>query len=184
MTDKKDKTVEVAMSRDDIRRATQTRFLENFGTYGTVKRACIETGIHRSTFYDWKEDFEFMARFTQSLQDFVDVIREAAYQRGVVGIQQNVYANGSLVMDANGKPVIVVKHSNALLMCMLRAYVPEYKVQSSENMYPDVQPTITEHSIIVKDIRLLDQKVLDALLANLEEIADREARQVESDLAR
>ena len=154
---------------DQERYATQQRFLDAFSRYGTVTRASQEVGIHRTTVNYWaRTDIPFANSYAEAIVAYQDVIRDALHTRAVTGIATPVFHHGQPLIDTTtGKPLTVVKHSDALLALLARARLPEYK-----NLDAPVTMgvTLTEHSLIIEDIRLLTTNVLDTLLLDLERI--------------
>lgn len=171
------------LTRDEIRAITQEKFLEMFSLYGTISRACLEVGVHRSTIYEWLHtDTPFNLAFASAIEGYRDTIKNEIHARAVVGEQIPMVSRGTLVLDKNGDPVFITRKSDQLLGLLARAFVKEYRSVPGDSMNDMVQ--ITRHSIVIHDIRKLSPEILDMLLQDLERIQDTEVHTIEADMSR
>lgn len=110
----------------------QTRFLARYRASGNVMHACTYAGIHRSTFYEWRDhDAAFKARLAEVEPDVDDTLEAAAFERAVKGVPSFVVSQGKLVYGPNKKPLIERKYSDTLLVTLMKARMPEkYKDRS------------------------------------------------------
>ncbi len=103
------------------RAQAQAAFLTHFAKYANVAAACRKVGIDRSTVYQWQEhDETFLLRYRQAELDAADVLRREAFRRAVVGWDEPMVSAGKMVCT-------VRKKSDAVLLAMLKARVPEYR---------------------------------------------------------
>lgn len=133
----------------------QKKFLKAYGECGVIKYACKVAGIHRSTFYDWRDhDEDFKACLPFAGDDADDTLEYAAYAQGVVGTEEPAISMGQLVYEyeemlneegkpifdhkgrpvmKRGKQVMIKKYSPQLLITLLKARMPEkYKDRVSQ----------------------------------------------------
>jgi hypothetical protein len=125
----------------------QKRFLTAFRKSGNIKYACQSAGIHRSTYYEWRDhDEAFKAYLPDAVEDAHDTLEFAAYDRAVQGVESHVVSVGKVVyeevpvLDAEGnqkfdknnkpitkpgKPITERKYSDPLLITLLKAHIPE-----------------------------------------------------------
>jgi hypothetical protein len=125
----------------------QKKFIRAYGECGVIKYACKAAGIHRSTFYDWRDNDEnFKACLPFAGEDADDTLEYAAYEQSVLGTEEPAVSMGQLVyeyeelldekgkpvLDGKGKPVMkrgkqvmVKKYSPQLLITLLKARMPE-----------------------------------------------------------
>jgi hypothetical protein len=135
-------------------RRWERKFLEALALTGNVSAAARLAGIHRDTAYATvKADPGFAARYRAALEAAADGLRAEARRRAVEGVSEPVVYDGELVWvwvdsegrsleasggdaptDADGKPVegarrvplTVMRHSDSLLIRLLRAHCPEF----------------------------------------------------------
>lgn len=103
------------------REQAQAAFLQHFARYANVAAACRKVGISRAIVYQWQEhDEAFAIAYKQAELDAADVLRREAFRRAVVGWEEPVVSAGKMVCT-------VRKKSDAVLLAMLKARVPEYR---------------------------------------------------------
>src|SRR5437660_1395509 len=123
------------------RQQAQEAFLVSFAKYANVAAACKKVGISRNTVYQWQEhDESFALAYKQAELDAADVLRREAFRRAVVGWDEPVYQLGRLAGT-------VRKKSDAVLLAMLKARVPEYrdKVDINANIQGSVSHDIPDN---------------------------------------
>jgi hypothetical protein len=153
----------------------QMRFLRVFRESGNIKASCKAAGIHRSTYYDWRDhDEAFKAELPDASEDANDTLEFAAYDRAVRGVESHVVSMGRVVyeeeqardksgnplLDSNdrpimlrGKPIIERKYSDALLTTLLKARMPEkYKDKQQVDLNAQANPQDVQnlHDAIAK----------------------------------
>jgi hypothetical protein len=78
----------------------QKKFLKAYGECGVVKYACQIAGIHRSTFYDWRERDENFKKCLPDVEaDADDTLEFAAYQQSVEGMEEPAISAGQVVYE-------------------------------------------------------------------------------------
>jgi AcrR family transcriptional regulator len=132
---------------NDQKSAAQQRFLESFARIGVVSRAAVDAGVSRRTVYNWlKSDGEFQDAFKQAEEEARDLIREEIHRRAIEGWHEPVYQRGSLVGQ-------ITKYSDALLMRMARARLPEYRDASPTSRANDA-PAAESQPVIVSFVEI------------------------------
>jgi hypothetical protein len=113
---------------DEERKRVQAIFLDSFRNNANVRLASAKAGVHRSIFNYWLEhDPEFSVEYHEALADANDTIRAAIFQRAVMGVEEPVVAMGHVMYDKDGKMLTVRKYSDALLMRLAAARMPEFR---------------------------------------------------------
>ena len=102
-------------------KARQDLFLSAFEEYGTIARACEETGIGRSTYKRWKRDdkFDFISRFNDVKENFAEDIELTLFQRAkdpksnpvilifaLKGLLPDKYKDNAQVNDETAKDIM------------------------------------------------------------------------------
>lgn len=107
---------------DTLTRETKNKFLEVYASIGNVRETAAQTGIHRSTHYDWlKHDPDYAERFGEAESQYCDLVRETVRQRAILGVSHDVF---------NGKGDYVgtrTVYSDRLLERLAEAKCPEFK---------------------------------------------------------
>jgi hypothetical protein len=124
-------------------RAKQVAFLTAVAELGTITRAALAAGVHRSMHYDWLNDEAYTKAFTDAEEMFRDSVRTEVHRRAVEGwLEPVVYqgriqyvqecdARGRVKKPKSGRPiermVVVRKFSDRLLELHAKAKCPEYR---------------------------------------------------------
>src|SRR5713101_5545134 len=91
------------------RKTAQHKFIDSFKRNANVTAACVQAGIDRSQIYRWQEhDEAFSLRYHQAELEANDMLLAAAWQRGVLGVEEPVVSMGNQVyveVMENGKKV-------------------------------------------------------------------------------
>jgi len=112
---------ELNNNTDAQRALAQQRFLDSFRAIGTISKAAVAAGVSRKTVYNWlKNSEDFRSRFEDAEEDVRDAVREEIHRRAIEGVDEPVYQRGMLVGH-------VRKYSDALLIKMAQARLPEYR---------------------------------------------------------
>jgi hypothetical protein len=134
----------------------QERFLKAYRETANIKHACKVAGISRQTYLNWKATDEvFKAQLPDADEEANDTLELAAYDRAVKGVPSFVVSQGRMVYEETpvfdeetgeqkldkkgrrvfllGKPLIERKYSDALLITLLKARMPEkYKDRTTQ----------------------------------------------------
>ena len=88
---------------------------------GQPGRACIESGVDRTTIYKRRRaEPEFAERWEAALEEFVDTLEREATRRAVEGTEKGVWHQGTQVGAER-------QFSDSLLLAMLKAKRREYR---------------------------------------------------------
>ena len=116
------------------REAGQTAFLTAFAEVGTVRAACLTSGVGRRTIYDWIEhDDRFARAFGEARQTAADVLEAECRRRAVEGVAEPVYHHGAITGYRQ-------RCSDICLLALLRAYRPERFKHRHEHSGKDARP--------------------------------------------
>ena len=136
------------------RAEAQAAFLEAFKQSGNVRYSCQVAGISRETFYQWKKHNKtFSQAVTEAEPEVDDVVEWAAFEEGVIGVEEPVVSMGKPVyesepmLDDKGKPrfdskgrpmmqqgkMLTIRRRNpTVLITLLKARMPhKYRDQSA-----------------------------------------------------
>lgn len=105
--------------------ALKTAFLTELGRLGTVTAAAEAVGVCRTHAYELRRsDPEFAEAFTEALEEAADRLEEEARRRAVEGVELPLMHGGKRVLDDDGHPLTIRRHSDALLLALLKARRP------------------------------------------------------------
>ena len=123
--------------------AAQDVFLVTFRQTGNVSASCRKANVERSAIYRWLEhDTAFTVRYHEAEADAQDVLRGEAFRRAVLGWDEPAVSAGKVVIDPEtGRPLMIRKHSDAVLLAMLKARVPEYRDRSEVDVRGELAQT-------------------------------------------
>jgi hypothetical protein len=103
------------------REKAQKAFLESLSKYGIIAAACEDAFIARSTAYDWRSnDPGFASAWDEAIVTAVERAEKEAVRRAVYGVMEPVFNSDGLVGHRR-------KHSDTLLMFILKKNRPEYR---------------------------------------------------------
>src|SRR5579871_69571 len=116
-------------------RSHQVAFLTAVAIHGTITKAALEAGIHRSTHYLWLEKDEVYAQaFKDAEGMFADYVREEVRRRAIDGIDEPLTYMGRISyhrnLDGNDdldRPVVIRRVSDRLLELLAKAKCPEFR---------------------------------------------------------
>jgi hypothetical protein len=119
-----------ALTKRTRQRARDT-FLAELAQRGIVQDACEAAGLSRVWFYsERKADPDFAAAWDQALEEATDRAEREAWRRGVEGVPEPVIGrvdkdeDGQLT-DEHGKPMVILKYSDQILLRLLSGRRPE-----------------------------------------------------------
>lgn len=130
----------------EITEAKRQAFLAAFSERGSIRAACLLTGVGRTTFYDWRRsDAEFAAAFESAREDVVDKLEEEAFRRAVEGWDEPQF--GRVDKDQDGEIGMVRKFSDHLLSKLLEGNRPDkYNKKRLEHTGKDGEPLTLDPS--------------------------------------
>lgn len=150
------------LTPEEQRTRKQDRFLKAYRESGNIKASCKAAGIHRSTYYAWRDHDEvFQVRLPDAIEDACDTLEYAAYERAVKGIEVPLMSMGRVVyeeipdLDKEGKPLTDKhgqplmkrgkmlterKYSDSLLTTLLKANLPKKYKDKVEHVGKDDGP--------------------------------------------
>ena len=142
------------------RKEAKSLFLEALRKDPNVTAACDHALIARKTAYQWREQDEtFADGWEAALDRSKDVALSSIYQRGILGWDEPVVAQGKVAVDEFGNRLLIHKWSDPLASLYAKANLPEYK----EKQTIDLNAQITTMADQAKDELLAD---LAAAMAN------------------
>jgi|3_EtaG_2_1085321.scaffolds.fasta_scaffold02272_3 hypothetical protein len=115
-----------------------------------VTYACKLAGYARRSVYEWREaDKKFRAKWDDAIEQGIDVLERAAYERAVQGVEVPVFDKGEIVGTTT-------KYSDTLLIFLMKGRRPErYRDNHTvEHTGPEggpVQSTVTVNFIKAED---------------------------------
>jgi hypothetical protein len=102
-----------------ITNARKRAFLDAVGRLGTIHAACRDTGIARSTHYEWvARDPEYVVALREAEDVAIEAMEGEARRRAVLGTSKPVYQGGRQVGD-------VTEYSDTLMVFLLKALRPD-----------------------------------------------------------
>lgn len=159
--------------------AQRERFIAALRNSANVRAAAQASGISRAQVYRWRETMPtFAADWDEALDDALDVLEAAAWQRAQAGVLEPVYQQGEKVGE-------VRRYSDTLLIFLLKANRPKkyrdtYRVEATG---ADGGPMVTKNESLTDSERI---EQLTAILDTARARAggqDSEGAQPESDPA-
>ncbi|HET8910631.1 MAG TPA: hypothetical protein VFN23_04155 [Ktedonobacteraceae bacterium] len=110
-------------------------FLEALPRCHNVTGACDYASIGHATVYRWKEqDKKFSEAWDAAVERTHDIARQSIFQRGILGWDEPVVAQGRVALDENDERLTVHKWSDSLAALYVRANLPEYKEKHQIDM--------------------------------------------------
>lgn len=131
------------------RKAKQAVFLDTLRNCASVRQACEQAGVPRSTIYDWKsKSATFAKAFDEANEDANDAIEDEIVRRGKDGVDEPLTSmgrpvyeeipeldrDGNPVLDRKGNPkyrqgkqIFVKKYSDTLLLARAKSRMKKYR---------------------------------------------------------
>lgn len=102
-------------------------FLRAFTESGSILRACRLAGVARRSHYYWlQDDPEYVEAFADAQAEAIDNLQGEAHRRAVEGVRRMRFHQGKPIIDPQtGQPYIEHEYSDALLIFLLKANMPE-----------------------------------------------------------
>lgn len=105
-------------------REDKAKFLISFAQRGVITHACNETGVSRSSVYEWQEfDDDFGNAFRVALEASTERFESEAIKRAIEGVVVRTREH----VDKDGNVTLIeqtIEYSDSLLALLLRARKP------------------------------------------------------------
>jgi hypothetical protein len=93
-----------------------------------VRHAARAARIDRALAYLWRrDDSDFAHAWQMAEADAADLMDGEAWRRGIEGYPEIIVSAGKVVLDKGGQPLVITRHSDRLLLALLRAHHPRYR---------------------------------------------------------
>ena len=101
-------------------------FLAVLSMSGNIRLSAFAVGISRQAAYKRRGvDEAFREGWDAAILEASDRLHEEAWRRAVDGVDEYVVAQGRLVLDLDGTPLLHRRYSDMLLDRLLKAHMPE-----------------------------------------------------------
>lgn len=146
----------------------QQEYCAELAKTGRRMAACLKVGVHRVTVASHlKKSPHFKEMYEEAMEEYRNVLQDAAHQRGVEGWEEPVYHQGRRVIDTDndGKEVRVSvrKFDTQLLIMLLKRHCPEFNEKRVvENMNTNVDLGLADIEGLTDEQADLLQKMLDS----------------------
>ena len=123
-------------------------FMEALDRGMTVSGACKAASMGRSTAYGLRAtDVEFAKAWDEAIENGTDVLEDEAFRRACEGVVEPIVSGGRQVLDTEGKPMMLRRYSDTLMVTLLKARRPERfrersTVESTVTVAADPGPAI------------------------------------------
>jgi hypothetical protein len=119
-----------AMGPNEVR-----RFLDGVVVFGTMTRGAQAAGVSCQTVRNLMRDSpEFKILFEEAKDQFKSRVEELVFARGVQGWLEPVIQKGRLVVDAQGRPVMVQKYDARAFEMFVKRHMDEYKDKTTTDI--------------------------------------------------
>ena len=117
MSTQKKKTAKNNSQKLTAKKRRQKAFLEAFKLCATITHAADIAKISRRSHYDWLgKDQEYVRDFKEAEIAATDALVKEARRRAIDGVSEPVIYQGKLAKDDEGKPLVIQKYSDTLLI--------------------------------------------------------------------
>lgn len=110
----------------------QTAFLAAFRITASITAAAAACKIERQLHYRWLAEPEYVTAFAQAKEEAAQTLEDEAVRRAKEGVEEPVIWKGEFCYerDSRGrrrlkKPLFVRKHSDALMIFLLKGFRPD-----------------------------------------------------------
>jgi hypothetical protein len=125
------------MNKLKLTKERQGRFLEALANTGSVTTAIDVANTSRTRIYELrKADPAFASAWQEAEEIATDRLEDEARRRAVEGIAEPLVSAGKLVRDDDGKPILVRRYSDHLLLALLQARRPPRRERSVRFQLP------------------------------------------------
>ncbi len=92
----------------------------------SISGACRAAGLGRSTAYDLRASDDAFARaWDRAIDQGTDVLEDEAFRRACEGVEEPPVSGGRQMVGPEGKPIVVRRYSDSLMVTLLKARRPE-----------------------------------------------------------
>jgi hypothetical protein len=127
------------MRKLKLTEARRAVFLKALSDTGSVSTAVAVAGTSRTRVYELrKADPAFASAWEEAEEIAADGLEEEARRRAVEGVEEPLVSAGKLVRDDNGRPMLVRRYSDNLLLALIKARRPPPR----ERLVPFLLPTL------------------------------------------
>ncbi len=120
------KTTKKSSKTEKNKKARQDAFLAEYRLCATITHAAEIALISRQRHYKWLEkDSAYAAAFEEAKVAATDALVKEARRRAIQGIEEPVIYQGKLSTSSDGKPLVIRKYSDVLLIFLLKGMMPE-----------------------------------------------------------
>jgi hypothetical protein len=131
------------MNKLKLTKERQGRFLEALASTGSVTAAIAVANTSRTRVYELrKADPAFASAWQEAEEIATDRLEDEARRRAVEGIAEPLVSAGKLVRDDDGKPVLVRRYSDNLLLALLKARRPPRRERSVRFQLPALRSAV------------------------------------------
>lgn len=133
-------------------------FIEALGRGMTITAAAQLANLGRSTVYALRaSDEAFSAMWDDALEAGTDRLEDEAFRRAHDGVEEPLVSGGKQVVDAEGRPIVLRRYSDNLLVTLLKARRPErFKDRLAADLRADVKVGPSPEDSAELFYRLLD----------------------------
>ncbi len=91
-----------------------------------ISAAGRAAGVNEATVRAWRDRdvAGFRARYEAAIEAGINALEAEAMRRAQDGVPRYVVSHGRIVLGPDGKPLIQLEYSDALMLAMLRAHKP------------------------------------------------------------
>jgi hypothetical protein len=131
------------MNKLKLTKERQGRFLDALANTGSVTAAIAVANTSRTRVYELrKADPAFASAWQEAEEIATDRLEDEARRRAVEGIAEPVVSAGKLVRDDDGKPILVRRYSDNLLLALLKARRPPRRERSVRFQLPALRSAV------------------------------------------
>ncbi len=120
------KTTKKSSKTETAKKKRQEAFLAEYRQCATVTHSAKLALISRQRHYKWLEkDSAYAEAFEEAKTAATDALVKEARRRAIQGIEEPVIYQGKLSTSSDGKPLVIRKYSDTLLIFLMKGAMPE-----------------------------------------------------------
>ena len=106
--------------------AKRRKFIRTLAATANVTRSAAAVGVSRRHVYDVRAaDPEFKRQWDDAINSGIDDLEGEAFRRARDGVPEPLVSMGKVVRDDDGKPMMIRKYSDTLMVTLLKAHRPD-----------------------------------------------------------